>query len=174
MRLALAVTPLAVALLCTGCPREPELVEADYCNAQMPGDTSMLPQRELQLGELVDGTFTPWSDGEHVNLVFGFQGFPMITPWFELPVEADDVDGACWHLLYQRLDANGDVDPSYQDGKYNGGLEFDLVGDIMRAGPLFDITDEGVGQTVGLRATVSSPSFVATRDVFIVIDEESP
>ena len=164
MRAALAVTPLAAVLLCTACPREPELVEADYCEAQMPADTSMLPQRELKLGELVDGSFVPWADGQEVEFVYGVQGFPMLIPWFELPAEAADTDSACWHLLYEHIDANGNSEYA----NYDAGLVFMRGGDVMRSdGPLFDIAPGG--PTLSLRATVSSPDFVAVSEISIVL-----
>lgn len=166
MRLASLVIPLA-ALTCIGCPRDPEPEEADYCSMDMVSDTSMLPTRELQVGLVVDGVFTAWSDGQEVELVFGFQGFPMITPWFELPVEPGDQDSACFHVFYEYLDANGD--PFYEGGKFSAGLVFERVGDVMRSGPLFDISDDGVGDTVSLRTIVSTPDFVAVEEVSIVL-----
>ena len=168
MRLVVALLPLTAALLCTGCP-EPELEPGPDCSSQMPGDTSMLPQRELELGEVIEGSFTPWSEGQEVNAVYGFQGFPMLTPWFELPAQADDQDGACWHVLYQRLDANGNVDENYGESISSYGLVFSLVGGVMQGGPLFHVVGDGDGEIMHLRATVSSAEFVAVDDVSIVL-----
>jgi hypothetical protein len=170
MRFAVAVVPLVAVLLGSGCPEpEPELEPAPDCSAQTPGDTSMLPQRELQIGENVDGTFTPWADGQQVMAVYGFQGFPMVTPWFELPAEASDADGDCWHVLYQHLDADGNVVEDEGEGTYSYGLVFSRVGDVMRTGPLFDPSYSGDGATLRLRATVSTPKFVAVDEVSIVL-----
>ncbi|WP_181197996.1 hypothetical protein [Enhygromyxa salina] len=167
----MVVVPIAVVVLCSGCPEpeaEPEAEPAADCSAQTPSDTSTLPERELVLGEVVDGTFTPWAEGEQVTAVYGFQGAPMITPWFQIPATTGDEDGACWHLTYEHLDAEGEV--SEEHGAYSGGLVFTLVGEVMRTGPLFDITYADAGSTERLRVTVSTPEFVAIEELSITVN----
>lgn len=160
--------PVIAVFVFSGCP-EPEFEPAADCTTQIPGDIGVLPQRELHLGELVDGVFTPWTEGQQVSVVYGFQGSPMLTPWFELPANANDEDRECWHLLYQHLDANGEHDPSHEAGKDQRGLVFSLDGEVMQAGPLFDIVDAGDGETVRLRATLIGSDFVAIEELSIVL-----
>lgn len=168
---ALTVLLIARATPDEGCSpgSDPEVFEDDPaadCALDMP-DTEGLPTRTMEIGELdADGNFVAWTEGQDVALVTGFQGASMITPWVELPAMADDATSECWFVHLQHLD---EADESTLD--LSTGLRFQLTDGGMLTGPIFDIPEETFGDSVRVRITVSSESFVAVDTVDIVLAE---
>ena len=77
---------------------------------------------------------------------------------------ADDAASECWFVELQHLDEN---DQPTRD--LDWGLRFELAEEGMLAGPMFDIPSETYGDSVRVRITVSSDSFVAEDTVDIVL-----
>ena len=150
-----------------GCGPKEDVFEDDPaadCSLDMP-DTEGLPTRTMEIGEPdADGNFVAWTEGQDVALVTGFQGASMITPYVELPAMADDATSECWYVRLQHLD---EADEPTRD--FSMGLVFDQTDTGMRTGPIFDIPEETYGDSIRVRITVSSDSFVAEDTVDIVL-----
>ncbi len=161
---------VAATPLCLGCPwlfpePEPSTAPAQDCYREPPGDTSTLAPRSVELGRLAGDAFAPYEDGELVELVVGFQGAAMITPYLELPAQAGDGERACWWVEIDYLDGN------YAVAGSRSGFVFEPVGDRMRAGPLFELPEELYGRTVAVTATVVGDDFIAVDEVVVELGD---
>ncbi len=154
--------------LCLGCPSpEPGPSEAEDCYALAPDDTSMLPSRTVELGLVQpNDMFRPYEDGELLELVGGFQGAEMITPYIELPALDSDGEAPCWWV---KIDYHND---EYESVGNRGGYVFERRGDAMRVGPLFEQPYDFFGSTVTMRVTVVGDDFVAVDEVEVEIPDE--
>lgn len=164
---ALGLIVTTAALTCLGCPSpDPLPQEAEYCSAEQPGDTSMLPSRSVEVGLMqANDMFRPYEDGELLEVVSGFQGATMITPYVELPAQDADSDGPCWWLQIDYI-SGGDEETGNRSG-----IVFERVGDVLRAGPLFEQPDYFYGSTVTMRVTVVGDDFVAVDEVEVELPD---
>jgi hypothetical protein len=150
-----------MGMLGRGCAPDPGPEPAEDCFIADPADLSGLPERAVELGVIAGDSFQAYEDGEAVEMVTGFQGFSMFTPYVELPLADGDEDAPCWWV---RLEI---VHEDYEDVLHQGGLVFERVGEVMRAGPIFASPfDRG---QVQLRLTVVGDEFVAVDQVEVTI-----
>lgn len=157
------VTAGLLVLLGAAC--DPQ--EAEECFASTPDNPETLPTRELEIGDVSLRKFMPWGDGVQVEVELGSQGFDMITPYVEIPIEPGDADVECWCII------EGFVDPDapfeWQDG-FCRALTFEQIGDRMRMGPIFSILDaQPRGEPLLYEIRVASENFTASKSIEIIL-----
>lgn len=161
--------PIGVILLIglpAKCNDDPDPEPGQDCSAATPGDTSMLPERIAELGSIDNDTFHAYATGETIPLVFGLQGFAMITSSIALPADVADVDDSCWHVELRHIGND------YEDIGYSSGMLFSRVGDMMRAGPIFDVSGaDYAGQAITMEITVATADWVAVDTVDVQIED---
>ena len=157
---ALGLLLVAATSTCLGCPipeRRPE--PAEDCYVEPPGDTSALAQRSVEIGVLSGDEFRPFEDNDEPEIVQGFQGASMMTPYIELPALDADGDEACWWVQIDYMNAD-----TLGNG-HRGGLVFERVGDVMRAGPVFEQSAWLSGSSMRMTVTIVGEDFVAVDEV---------
>lgn len=72
-------------------------------------DAGATSERAIELGELMDGVFTPWEDGGEATRIRGFQGSDMLLPVVRVPiVDGDPASELCALVALEATSAFGD------------------------------------------------------------------
>lgn len=142
---------LSGACLCDPAPSGPR-GSAERCSYR-PGDAALPAERSVEVGELQDDVFVPWSEGGDATIVRGFQGSDMLLPVVRVPALPSDADEVC---------ANVQLRVATSDGEFTTDLAWVMrrEGDFFQSGtielPLF------ASGAATVEGSVSEPSFTAT------------
>jgi hypothetical protein len=140
MRRALPWMWLLVAPACgSSCEDDGPPDEGAVCVGTPSCDLGAPPE-VAEIGTRDHG-FTPWQDGDVMELVFGSQGGVMILPSFCMPAPAAGGDQACVGLtLTNDLDgADGGPSEGEGEGPFNRRFQFSRDGERLCGGPLYDM-----------------------------------
>ncbi len=154
----------------SACPfGDPGPEPGEDCLAYMPsGDLSMLPTREVEIGQGTGASFTPWTEGGTAPVEIGGQGFEMLTPSVRLLGASAHEARECLWVNLKPVTATGEDAPDGV-GWFEGGLVFEGEGDTRTAGPIFSPLDYlEPGEMVYFELTVASESFAAQQMIGVV------
>lgn len=143
---------LSGACLCDPSPSG-QRGSAERCSYR-PGDAALPAERTVEVGELRDDVFVPWSEGGDATIVRGFQGSDMLLPVVRVPaLPSDTEDEVC---------ANVQLRITTSDGEFTTDLAWVMrrEGDFFQSGtielPLF------ASGTATVEGSVNEASFTAT------------
>lgn len=137
---------------------------------QPPSESLDWPTRELELGTLEDGRFTPWVGGQELPAILGYQGYWMLMPSFALAATTEDGSRECWFVRAELVEAGGEAQLPLSQGVYPAGMMFEEGEGQLRAGPLFFVIDEElIGTTQRLDVSVFGEGFSASESLELTI-----
>ena len=151
----------SLILALSGCsepPPAPSDVPEPAERCALAGDGPAEP-RTVEIGELVDGAFHPYQDGDALPLVQGLQGGFMITPSVRISAAEDDPARLCVEVALENDILDGEA-PDLAAG-VTISLWVEAEGDHLVSGAIDDLLDLDpeplVGKTLALTCTVDGP-----------------
>ncbi len=130
-------------------------------------------ERSMLVGEMVDDTFSPYSETGHASFEWGFQGGTMITPRVAVPSDLVS-EGDCVRVIFENL-----PDPAFpmgaeglQDYTPVEGIDAHRVRADGMTAVIFDQIgwDDPTGWRFLLKVTVRGLDFALTETVALEID----
>jgi hypothetical protein len=151
--------------LLLGCPSPGPAEQASDCPTKFLDDFP--DSREVALGDVSTGTFTPYADGATITLIQGDQGLFMITPAVEVEARPSDGDEACFRVTLDAELADDEIG-------LQANVTFVKDGALLRSDgaiyhPLGDAREELEGRDLSLTAIVQGEGFEGKHNVKLIL-----